>query len=95
MTFIRPNSDSEAPEQTGELSQEADESRWSMRVGREQKQIRNSPPRGKTKHLQADLNEGTYIVFDIETTGGNPEKNGITEIFALEKTKACALTTSW
>lgn len=24
-----------------------------------------------------------YIVFDIETTGGNPEKNGITEIFAI------------
>ena len=27
--------------------------------------------------------EGTYIAFDIETTGGNPERNGITEIFAL------------
>lgn len=27
--------------------------------------------------------EGSYIAFDIETTGGNPERNGITEIFAL------------
>ena len=25
-----------------------------------------------------------YIVFDIETTGGNPEKNGITEICAIK-----------
>ncbi|MFN9971741.1 MAG: PolC-type DNA polymerase III, partial [Phycisphaerae bacterium] len=29
------------------------------------------------------LEKGAYIAFDIETTGGNPEKNGITEIFAL------------
>lgn len=42
-----------------------------------------APPRGKTKHLHAALRDGSYIAFDIETTGGNPEKNGITEIFAL------------
>lgn len=30
------------------------------------------------------LEEGTYIVFDIETTGGNPTRNGITEICALK-----------
>lgn len=30
------------------------------------------------------LNEGTYIVFDIETTGGNPQKNQMTEICALK-----------
>lgn len=35
------------------------------------------------KSVSATLDEGCYIVFDIETTGGNPEKNGITEIFAL------------
>ena len=29
------------------------------------------------------LKDATYIVFDIETTGGNPEKNGITEICAI------------
>ncbi len=29
------------------------------------------------------LSAGTYIVFDIETTGGNPQRNGITEICAL------------
>jgi DNA polymerase III epsilon subunit-like protein len=33
--------------------------------------------------LDKTLEEGHYIVFDLETTGGNPEKNGITEIFAL------------
>ena len=30
------------------------------------------------------LDDATYIVFDIETTGGNPEKNGITEICAVK-----------
>lgn len=39
--------------------------------------------KGRTKHLQALLKDGNYIAFDIETTGGNPEKNGMTEIFAL------------
>lgn len=33
--------------------------------------------------IQPTLDAGEYIVFDIETTGGNPEKNGITEIFAI------------
>lgn len=33
--------------------------------------------------LKRTLAEAAFIVFDIETTGGNPEKNGITEIFAL------------
>lgn len=33
--------------------------------------------------IQASLDDGEYIVFDLETTGGNPEKNGITEIFAI------------
>lgn len=39
--------------------------------------------RGKTKHLNDNILKGTFIAFDIETTGGNPERNGITEIFAL------------
>lgn len=30
------------------------------------------------------FDDGTFIVFDIETTGGNPTKNGITEICALK-----------
>lgn len=47
------------------------------------KRPQQAPARGKTKHLSLALEEGTYIAFDIETTGGNPEKNGITEIFAL------------
>ena len=29
------------------------------------------------------LSEASFIVFDIETTGGNPSANGITEICAL------------
>ena len=33
--------------------------------------------------IKVSLEQGSYIVFDIETTGGNPEKNGITEIFAI------------
>lgn len=40
-----------------------------------------------TKCLHTKLQNGTFIVFDIETTGGNPEKNGITEIFALRYSK--------
>ena len=39
--------------------------------------------RGKIDHLNISLKEGRYTIFDIETTGGNPERNGITEIFAL------------
>lgn len=34
--------------------------------------------------LSTPIANGTFIVFDIETTGGNPEKNGITEISALK-----------
>lgn len=34
--------------------------------------------------LELSLDEGTYIVFDLETTGGNPEKNCIMEISALK-----------
>lgn len=40
--------------------------------------------KGKTRHLSKPLGEGSYIVFDIESTGGNPDRNGITEIFALK-----------
>lgn len=51
--------------------------------GRQRPQKLGTPGRGKTRHLALPLAEGTYVAFDIETTGGNPEKNGITEIFAL------------
>lgn len=37
------------------------------------------PPPGIFETLET----GTFIVFDLETTGGNPERNGLTEIFAL------------
>jgi DNA polymerase-3 subunit epsilon len=30
------------------------------------------------------LEDATYIVFDLETTGGNPSRNGITEIAAIK-----------
>jgi len=45
------------------------------------------PPKasGKmVKLLDQSFDEATYIVFDIESTGGNPQKNGITEICALK-----------
>ena len=35
------------------------------------------------KRIAAKFDVAEFVVFDIETTGGNPEKNGITEIFAL------------
>lgn len=34
-------------------------------------------------HIQMPLSQAGFVVFDIETTGGNPERNGITEIFAV------------
>ena len=36
------------------------------------------------KFLAKGLDAGNFIIFDIETTGGNPDKNGITEIFAIK-----------
>jgi len=44
--------------------------------------VPNVSPEG-LELLHNTLDLGQYIVFDIETTGGNPEKNGITEIFAI------------
>ncbi|MBP6218996.1 MAG: hypothetical protein KA436_10465 [Oligoflexales bacterium] len=34
--------------------------------------------------LEKPLDQATFIVYDLETTGGNPEKNGIMEIGALK-----------
>lgn len=39
--------------------------------------------KGPIEALSVPLRAATYIVFDLETTGGNPDKNGITEIAAL------------
>lgn len=36
------------------------------------------------KIVHEPIDRSTFIVFDIETTGGNPERNGITEICALK-----------
>lgn len=44
-------------------------------------------------HVQKPLDDAQYIVFDIETTGGNPEKNGITEIFAIRYARGEVLST--
>jgi DNA polymerase-3 subunit epsilon len=33
--------------------------------------------------IETTLDDGEFVVFDLETTGGNPERNGITEIFAI------------
>ncbi len=48
--------------------------------------LRTPDPKQAARHskvIQQNLEEAAYIVFDIETTGGNPERNGITEIYAL------------
>lgn len=42
------------------------------------------PATGEISHLERTFKEGTFILFDIENTGGNPERNGITEIAALK-----------
>lgn len=34
--------------------------------------------------LSKNISEVEFTVFDIETTGGNPERNGITEIFGVK-----------
>lgn len=34
--------------------------------------------------LKQSVSEVTFIIFDLETTGGNPQKNGITEISAIK-----------
>jgi DNA polymerase III epsilon subunit family exonuclease len=34
--------------------------------------------------LQQELTKTTYIAFDLETTGGNPSNNGITEIYGIK-----------
>jgi DNA polymerase III epsilon subunit family exonuclease len=59
------------------------DSHRSSQHGHDKRRSSTPPSRGKTKHLHVALDQGSYIAFDIETTGGNPEKNGITEIFAL------------
>ena len=35
------------------------------------------------KQLQRPLSELEFVVFDLETTGGNPEKSGITEVYGV------------
>jgi len=83
MTFIRPKPN--AGDSSKNDGPDAIDSGKTQDNGhRSSNKPQSQPPsKGKTKHLLDCLNEGTYIVFDIETTGGNPEKNGITEIFAL------------
>ena len=43
-----------------------------------------APDAASLLSVRSTLEDAEYIVFDIETTGGNPEKNGITEIFAVK-----------
>ena len=37
-----------------------------------------------TLQIQKPLKDSTYIVFDLEATGGNPQKNALTEVCALK-----------
>ncbi len=43
-----------------------------------------APDAASLLSVRSTLDDAEYVVFDIETTGGNPEKNGITEIFAVK-----------
>ncbi len=43
-----------------------------------------APDAASLLSVRSKLEDAEYVVFDIETTGGNPEKNGITEIFAVK-----------
>ena len=43
-----------------------------------------APDAASLLSVRSTLEDAEYVVFDIETTGGNPEKNGITEIFAVK-----------
>lgn len=69
----------------------SDERAGSGRSRRGRRHVRRSeaPPLGPTAtpgvlaKLHTEISKAEFIVFDIETTGGNPEKNGITEIFAI------------
>jgi DNA polymerase III epsilon subunit family exonuclease len=50
-------------------------------------------PEGVRAAIESSLAGGEFIVFDIESTGGNPERNGITEIFAVRYRNGEALDT--
>ncbi len=50
---------------------------------RHRARLLSTTPRGSVDHLHLPLEQAAYVVFDIETTGGNPDRNGITEIFAI------------
>ena len=51
------------------------------------------PSEEMRKLIHHSLSTSSFIVFDIETTGGNPEKNGITEIFAIRYEKGAVKDT--
>ncbi len=68
-----------------------DEQRSSGQGGHRQKQSRPArqrhiPPKSKRidGFLNSVLDDVVYIVFDVESTGGNPERNAMTEICALK-----------
>ncbi len=50
------------------------------------KKFKNIPitPKQLTMLKNQDLSQVEFCVFDLETTGGNPERNGITEIAAIK-----------
>ena len=47
---------------------------------------KNPAPKKKFVHesLSLPLERVSFVIFDLETTGGNPQKNGLTEIFAIK-----------
>jgi len=51
------------------------------------------PEESYAQFLQTPVLESTFTVFDLETTGGNPSHNGITEVFALRFHKGVVVDT--
>ena len=62
-------------------NQRKDDRRHPARRRKKKKQVVTK--KGRVDHLADNLLKGSFVCFDIETTGGNPERNGITEIFAV------------
>lgn len=68
----------------GKNSQSGQSGRRGQRRRRKSAPSGPKPDEASIASVRSKLADAEYVVFDIETTGGNPEKNGITEIFAVK-----------
>ncbi len=84
-----PNRRSENSSENGPAPRRRDSRGDAKRGNRQAYREPEAPPPSDElrKLIHQSLATSSYIVFDIESTGGNPEKNGITEIFAIRYEK--------